>query len=75
MCNKFKKRVALSSVLAIGFLLPGMVLAQDSVIAPVGVTASTSYPGWGEPEALIDGSGLTMTGTIWEATGAGSGHR
>ena len=48
----------------------GASASDSSVIAPVSAAASSTYlddPGFVEANYLIDGSGLTSTGTIWEA--------
>ncbi|MBV5333131.1 discoidin domain-containing protein, partial [bacterium] len=50
---------------------PCAVSAGIETIVPVGVTASSSYPAWGEPVSLINGSGLTGTGREATHTNAG----
>ena len=67
MCNRVKKELA-RVFAAIVCMSAFSVYAGDvQVIAPVSASSSTDYGSNYDAQYMIDGSGLTTTGTIWEA--------
>ena len=71
MSNRVKKELA-GVVAAMVCMSAFSVYAEDlQIITPVGVTASSEYPAWGEMESLIDGSGMSGEGR--SATHASAG--
>ena len=67
MSGSLRRALLIGALATLCFFRPCAVSAGVEIIVPVGVTASSYYPEWGVPGALIDGSGLTG-GTGREAT-------